>query len=158
MTIEERYEEIIPQFKGLISGETNIIGILANASALLHSTFPERFFWTGFYLKQNETMLILGPFQGTVACYNIPFGKGVCGAAWKEGRTLIVDNVEKFPGHIACSSLSRSEIVVPMYDSKGQFYAELDIDSTELDTFNEIDKKYLELLMNILMTEIADLI
>ena len=158
MDLTEKYEALLPQFKGLISDETNIVGILANVSALLQSTFADRFFWTGFYLKQNDTTFTLGPFQGTVACYSIPFGKGVCGTTWKEGKTLIVDDVEKFPGHIACSSLSRSEIVVPLYDSKHNFYGVLDIDSTEVGTFNEVDKKYLEQMMEILMIEIEYLL
>ena len=115
MTRKEQYQQLIPQIAALIKGETNVVGILANVSAALHESFPERFFWVGFYLKQDGEVLRLGPFQGSVACYTIPYGKGVCGKAWEEGRTLIVPDVEKFPGHIACSSLSRSEIVVPMY-------------------------------------------
>ena len=102
MTRKEQYEKLIPQIAGLIKDETNLVGILANVSAALHEAFPERFFWVGFYLQENGNMLRLGPFQGSVACYVIPFGKGVCGKAWEEGHTLIVPDVEKFPGHIAC--------------------------------------------------------
>ena len=153
MTRKEQYEQLIPQIAGLIKGETNLVGILANVSAALHDAFPERFFWTGFYLYEGKETLSLGPFQGSVACYSIPYGKGVCGKAWEEGRTLIVPDVEKFPGHIACSSLSRSEIVVPMYDASHTFRGVLDIDSTRLNDFNEDDKEGLERIIKLLMEE-----
>ena len=157
MTRKEQYEQLIPQIAGLIKGETNLVGILANVSAALHDAFPERFFWTGFYLYEGKETLSLGPFQGSVACYSIPYGKGVCGKAWEEGRTLIVPDVEKFPGHIACSSLSRSEIVIPMYDASHTFRGVLDIDSTRLNDFNEDDKEGLERIIKLLMAETQDL-
>ena len=157
MTRKEQYNQLIPQIAGLINGETNLIGILANVSAALHEAFPERFFWTGFYLHEGGKALSLGPFQGSVACYTIPYGKGVCGKAWEEGRTLIVPDVEEFPGHIACSSLSRSEIVVPMFDSSCTFRGVLDIDSTHLDDFNEDDKEGLERVIALLMDETQNL-
>lgn len=157
MTRKEQYEQLIPQIAGLIKDETNLVGILANVSAALHEAFPERFFWTGFYLYEGKETLSLGPFQGSVACYSIPYGKGVCGKAWEEGRTLIVPDVEKFPGHIACSSLSRSEIVVPMYDDSHTFRGVLDIDSTRLNDFNEDDKEGLERIIELLMAETHDL-
>ena len=153
MTRKEQYNQLIPQIAGLIKGETHLIGILANVSAALHEAFPERFFWTGFYLYEGKETLSLGPFQGSVACYSIPYGKGVCGKAWEEGRTLIVPDVEKFPRHIACSSLSRSEIVVPMYDASHTFRGVLDIDSTRLNDFNEDDKEGLERIIKLLMEE-----
>lgn len=153
MTRKEQYEQLIPQIAGLIKDETNLVGILANVSAALHEAFPERFFWTGFYLYEGKETLSLGPFQGSVACYSIPYGKGVCGKAWEEGHTLIVPDVEKFPGHIACSSLSRSEIVVPMYDDSHTFRGVLDIDSTRLNDFNEDDKEGLEHIIKLLMEE-----
>ena len=153
MTRKEQYEQLIPQIAGLIKDETNLVGILANVSAALHEAFPERFFWTGFYLYEGKETLSLGPFQGSVACYSIPYGKGVCGKAWEEGRTLIVPDVEKFPGHIACSSLSRSEIVIPMYDDSHTFRGVLNIDSTRLNDFNEDDKEGLEHIIKLLMEE-----
>ena len=156
MTRKEQYNQLILQIAGLIRDETNLVGILANVSAALHDTFPERFFWVGFYLQENGNMLRLGPFQGSVACYVIPFGKGVCGKAWEEERTLIVPDVEKFPGHIACSSLSRSEIVVPMYDSSRRFYGVLDVDSTHIDDFNTDDKEGLERIVALLMAEVRE--
>ena len=157
MTRKEQYEQLTLQIAGLIKNETNLIGILSNVSAALHEAFPERFFWTGFYLYEEKETLSLGPFQGSVACYSIPFGKGVCGKAWEEERTLIVPDVEKFPGHIACSSLSRSEIVVPMYDDSHTFRGVLDIDSTRLNDFNEDDREGLERIIKLLMTETHDL-
>ncbi|KXB84793.1 GAF domain protein [Prevotella sp. DNF00663] len=152
-----QYTTLYQQIKSLIANETNVVGVLANVSAALREAFPERFFWVGFYLKVGDGMLKLGPFQGSVACYNIPYGKGVCGTAWKEGRTLVVPDVEAFPGHIACSSLSRSEIVVPMYDSAHQFWGVLDIDSTALADFDEPDQEGLEAIVALVMDEIGDL-
>ncbi|MCR5078088.1 MAG: GAF domain-containing protein [Prevotella sp.] len=158
MTRKEQYEQLIPQIAGLVRGETNVVGVLANVSAALREAFPDRFFWAGFYLRQSESALALGPFQGSVACYSIPYGKGVCGKAWEEGCTIIVPDVEQFPGHIACSSLSRSEIVVPMYDSSRGFHGVLDIDSTRLDDFDADDKEGLERIIAVLMEEIEDLL
>ena len=144
----ERYELLCAQIANLVEGEKNVMGVLANVSAVMHDAFPECFFWVGFYLVKDN-MLHLGPFQGPVACYRIPYGKGVCGSAWKEGKTLVVPDVEQFPGHIACSSLSRSEIVVPIFDEHHQVIGVIDIDSKELNTFDNIDKEYLEKIASI---------
>lgn len=146
MKKKEKYEQMLPQLKALTEGVNNNTGALANAAALIHETMG--FFWTGFYLVKDN-VLHLGPFQGPVACYTIPYGKGVCGAAWKEGKTLVVKDVEEFPGHIACSSLSRSEIVVPIFKAD-KIIGVLDIDSTETGTFDETDRDYLEKAMDIL--------
>lgn len=146
MKKKEKYEQMLPQLKALTEGVNNNTGALANAAALIHETMG--FFWTGFYLVKDN-ILHLGPFQGPVACYTIPYGKGVCGTAWKEGKTLVVKDVEEFPGHIACSSLSRSEIVVPIFKAD-KIIGVLDIDSTETGTFDEIDRDYLEKAMDIL--------
>lgn len=146
MKKKEKYEMMLPQLKALTDGVNNNTGALANAAALIHETMG--FFWTGFYLVKDN-VLHLGPFQGPVACYTIPYGKGVCGAAWKEGKTLVVKDVEDFPGHIACSSLSRSEIVVPIFKAD-EIIGVLDIDSTETGTFDETDRDYLEKAMDIL--------
>ena len=143
MDRKERYRVLVSQIESLIFGETDQTGILANVSAAMKEAFPERFFWVGFYLVRNG-VLRLGPFQGSVACYEIPFGKGVCGTAWKEGETIIVDDVEAFPGHIACSSLSRSEIVVPIRRHNGEIVGVIDIDSKNLADFNQDDGNCLE--------------
>ena len=137
---EEQYKSLVPQIKALLTGETDLIANLANISAALKEQF--NFFWVGFYLiKDNE--LVLGPFQGPVACTRIGHGRGVCGAAWAKEETLIVANVDEFPGHIACSSLSRSEIVLPFYiDNK--LAGVLDVDSESLNDFSQIDEKYLQ--------------
>ena len=137
---EEIYPSLIPQIKGLLEGEPDLIANLANVAA----AFKEQFgwLWVGFYLVRGEE-LVLGPFQGPVACTRIKKGRGVCGTSWQKAQTLIVPDVEKFPGHIACSSLSRSEIVVPVIRN-GEVAAVLDVDSELLDQFNETDKKYLE--------------
>ena len=139
MNKQELYKSILPQAISLIQGEDEIAA-MANLSALLHQTFG--FWWTGFYRVVGD-QLVLGPFQGPIACTRIQYGKGVCGTAWKEQRTIVVPDVEEFPGHIACSSESRSEIVVPVWQN-GKITAVLDIDSNQLDTFDEIDAKYLE--------------
>lgn len=146
MEKKEKYLQMLPQLKALTEGVNNNTGTLANAAALIHETMG--FFWTGFYLVDGN-ILKLGPFQGPVACYEIGYGKGVCGSAWKEGRTLVVKDVEEFPGHIACSSLSRSEIVVPVFKGN-KIIGVLDIDSKEVGTFDETDKEYLESAMKIL--------
>ena len=140
MTKEERYIGLLPQVRTLCEGETDEIARMANVAALLHGEFG--FWWTGFYRVQGE-MLVLGPFQGPLACMRIGYGKGVCGTAWKEKRTVVVPDVEAFPGHIACSSASRSEIVVPM-KKDGRVVAVLDIDSEKLATFDEVDAKWLD--------------
>lgn len=139
MEKQELYKSILPQAISLIQGEDEIAA-MANLSALLHQTFG--FWWTGFY-RVVVDQLVLGPFQGPIACTRIQYGKGVCGTAWKEQRTIVVPDVEEFPRHIACSSESRSEIVVPVWQN-GRITAVLDIDSNQLDTFDEIDAKYLE--------------
>ena len=137
----EKYRLLTEQIRALIEGETDSVAVMANVCAAIHETMG--FWWTGFYrVKDGE--LVLGPFQGPVACMHIGFGKGVCGTAWKERRTIIVPDVEQFPGHIACSSLSRSEIVVPVFSEGGEVMAVLDIDSKELATFDDIDQQYLE--------------
>ncbi len=137
---DEQYRSLIPQIKALIEGETDLIANLANICAALKEQF--NFFWVGFYLvKENE--LVLAPFQGPVACTRIAKGRGVCGTAWNEKKTLIVPDVNSFPGHIACSSLSRSEIVIPLFKGE-EITGVLDVDSEHLNYFNETDKKYLE--------------
>ena len=138
---EKRYEELAKQISALVEGETDSISVMANVSAAIHEAMG--FFWTGFYIVKGDE-LRLGPFQGSVACMHIPFGRGVCGTAWQRKATVIVPDVEAFPGHIACSSLSRSEIVVPVFDANGNVTAVLDIDSRELNTFDEVDQQWLE--------------
>lgn len=176
----KQYQTLSAQVAALVSGETDEVGVLANVAAALKETFPERFFWVGFYLikrkfpipsgaiatpppsgegwegaaKRELECLRLGPFQGPVACYTIPYGKGVCGSAWKEQRTLVVPDVEQFPGHIACSSLSRSEIVVPVFDGTGQVRGVLDIDSRDLNAFDQTDQEWLERIVKIVADEI----
>jgi len=140
MTKEEKYIEILPRAAALLEGESDVIAKMANLAALLHSEFG--FWWTGFYRVSGDR-LVLGPFQGPIACTSIPYGRGVCGSAWERGETIVVPDVEEFPGHIACSTESRSEIVVPVRRD-GVIGAVLDIDSRELSTFDEVDRKYLE--------------
>lgn len=142
----EKYEVLYKQIKELVGYETDEIANMANISSMIHETFG--FLWTGFYRVVGEE-LVLGPFQGPLACSRIKFGKGVCGAAWKEECSLVVPDVEQFPGHIACSSLSRSEIVVPVL-SDGVIVAVLDIDSRELSTFDEEDRFWLEKIVSLL--------
>ena len=143
---EKQYQLLLKQAQALVDGETNLIANMSNLSSLIHYTFG--FWWTGFYFVDGK-QLVLGPFQGPLACTRIPYGKGVCGTAWAQGKTLVVPDVEQFPGHIACSSESRSEIVVPIFKD-GEMWAELDIDSKELNTFDEIDKKWLEQIVKVL--------
>jgi L-methionine (R)-S-oxide reductase len=140
---EERYEILLPQLESVISGEPDLIANLSNIAAALKQTF--NFFWVGFYLvKENADRqeLVLGPFQGPIACTRIGLGKGVCGTSWKEEKTIIVPNVDEFPGHIACSSDSKSEIVLPAYKNDNVFLV-LDVDSDKLNDFDETDAKYL---------------
>ena len=137
---EQNYQLLLKQAQALVKDETNLIANLSNLSSLIHFTF--NFWWTGFYFVDGK-QLVLGPFQGPLACTRIPFGKGVCGSAWAQKKTLVVPDVEQFPGHIACSSESRSEIVVPLFHD-GEVWAVLDIDSKELGTFDEVDRKWLE--------------
>lgn len=137
---EEKYRELLPQLHALVDTETDRVANLANVAAALKQTFD--FFWVGFYRVKGDE-LVLGPFQGPVACTRIRLGKGVCGTAWKEAHTLIVPDVDQFPGHIACSSASKSEIVVPVIQ-EGNVIGVLDIDSDMPDSFDEIDARYLE--------------
>ena len=143
---------LVKQVESLIEGENNPIGQLANAVALIHETMG--FWWTGFYMVKDDA-LQLGVFQGPVACYNIKKGRGVCGTAWQENRTMVVPDVEQFPGHIACSSESRSEIVVPLHDVEGNVIAVLDIDSKELATFDEIDAHWLEEIAHVIERHVS---
>jgi L-methionine (R)-S-oxide reductase len=144
---EEKYISLIPQIQGLIAGETDMVANLANIAAALKETFG--WWWVGFYLVKNDE-LVLGPFQGPVACTRIRFGKGVCGASWKARKSLLVPDVEAFPGHIACSSLSVSEIVVPVFNAKNEVVAVLDVDSERYDVLDEIDVMFLEEIAAIL--------
>ncbi len=141
MNKEESYRLLLQQVQSLTDGESDAVSIMANVSAAIHETM--HFFWTGFYVVCGDE-LHLGPFQGSVACMHIAYGRGVCGTAWQRGETIVVPDVEQFPGHIACSSLSRSEIVVPLFGADGQVRAVLDIDSRELNTFDEVDRHWLE--------------
>jgi len=141
---QEKYETLLPQVQAVMDHNVDGIANMANMAAMLHETFG--FWWTGFYRVINGE-LVLGPFQGPLACTRIAFGRGVCGTAWKEQKTMVVPDVELFPDHIACSSASRSEIVVPVFKD-GEITAVLDIDSAELNTFNETDKEYLEQLLH----------
>jgi GAF domain-containing protein len=142
-TREEQYEALLPQIKGMLQGEEDLVANLANVAAALKEQF--NWLWIGFYIvKENE--LVLGPFQGPVACTRIQKGRGVCGSSWAQAKTLIVPDVERFPGHIACSSLSRSEIVVPVLKNN-EVVAVLDADSTALDTYNETDQHFLEAIV-----------
>lgn len=143
---QERYALLYKQVAALVEGENDKIANMANVAAMIHSTFG--FWWTGFYRVQGEE-LVLGPFQGPLACSRIRYGRGVCGTAWKEQRTQVVADVEQFPGHIACSSLSRSEIVVPVWRDD-EVVAVLDIDSQYLATFDEVDKEWLERIVALL--------
>ena len=140
-TKEEQYQALLPQIKALIDGEEDLIANLANIAAALKQQFG--WLWVGFYLVKRE-ILVLGPFQGPVACTRIQKGRGVCGKSWELAQTLVVPDVEKFPGHIACSSLSKSEIVLPLFDNNETVTGVLDIDSEQLDTFDETDQLYLE--------------
>ncbi|NCT73862.1 MAG: GAF domain-containing protein [Chitinophagaceae bacterium] len=142
----EQYTSLIPQIKGLLDGETDLVANLANVAGALKEQFG--WFWVGFYLVK-EDQLVLGPFQGPVACTRIRKGKGVCGSSWAEARTLIVPDVEKFPGHIACSSLSRSEIVVPIIRN-GEVLGVLDVDSSELNEYDSTDQQYLEEIVSLI--------
>lgn len=144
-TKAEKYQAILPQVEALVQGESDTYANLANLAAVLKEAFG--FFWVGFYLVKGE-QLVLGPFQGPLACTRIGFGKGVCGTAWKEAKTQLVPDVEAFPGHIACSSASKSEIVVPGF-REGKVWIVLDVDSDRLDDFDQDDVAYLEKLMGI---------
>lgn len=150
----ERYAALLPQIQSIVEDESDQIANMANVAAMLHETF--HFWWTGFYRvvdlqgPKDSQQLILGPFQGPLACTRIRRGRGVCGTAWDKDETQVVPNVDQFPGHIACSSASKSEIVVPIHDKKGEVVAVLDIDSAELNTFDETDKVWLEKIVTLL--------
>lgn len=144
---EQRYQELLPQIQGLLSGEDDVIANMANMVAALKMTFD--WLWVGFYLVRGE-QLVLGPFQGPIACTRINKGKGVCGSAWQSGEIQLVPDVDQFPGHIACSSLSKSEIVLPLYDAAGKVFAVLDVDSETLNQFDEIDAKYLAQIIKLI--------
>ena len=144
---EEKYELLVSQIRALIEGENDVIAVMSNVAAAIHQTMG--FWWTGFYRVKGEE-LVLGPFQGPVACMHIPYGKGVCGTAWQRAETVVVEDVEQFPGHIACSSESKSEIVVPVFGGDGKVTAVLDIDSEKLATFDDTDRRYLEEICRLL--------
>ncbi|RFZ84737.1 GAF domain-containing protein [Mucilaginibacter terrenus] len=145
-TKAEQYESLIPQIEALLTGEPDLVANLANVCAALKEQF--KWFWVGFYLVKDGE-LVLAPFQGPVACTRIAKGKGVCGSAWQQEKTLIVPDVELFPGHIACSSLSKSEIVVPLF-SNGQVVGVLDVDADETDQFDHVDEKYLTQIVELI--------
>ncbi len=142
----ERYETLLPQLEALVLGENDAVANLANIAAALRQSM--NFFWVGFYLVKDD-QLVLGPFQGPIACTRINFGKGVCGTSWKEARTIVVPNVDEFPGHIACSSASKSEIVLPAFKN-GEVVLVLDVDSDQLNDFDATDALYLEKVMRVI--------
>ena len=149
----ENYSLLVEQIKALIEGERDVVAVMANVAAAIHEAMG--FWWTGFYRVMPKAgsdvkELVLGPFQGPVACMHIPFGRGVCGTAWERRATIVVPDVEQFPGHIACSSLSRSEIVVPVLSQTGDVVAVLDIDSKELSTFDDTDRQHLEAICSLI--------
>lgn len=148
---EKKYSELLPRLQALVEGECEEVSVLANVAAVLHEAFG--WWWTGFYLVRDEH-LVLGPFQGPPACYRIGLGKGVCGTAWSQGKSIVVDDVESFPGHIACSSASKSEIVIPLRDASGNVCAVLDIDSDRLSAFDDVDRTHLESAMAYMSQEL----
>lgn len=143
---EEQYLSLIPQIKGLVSGEPDLVANLANIAAALKEQFD--FFWVGFYLVKADE-LVLGPFQGPVACTRIKKGRGVCGASWAQANTIIVPDVEKFPGHIACSSISKSEIVIPLLKNN-EVWGVLDVDSDQYNSFDETDAQFLQEIVELI--------
>ena len=143
----ELYETLLHQLQSLTAGETDVVANMANVAAALKQTFD--FFWVGFYVVKEE-MLVLAPFQGPLACTRIRYGKGVCGTAWKDAQTIVVPDVEQFPGHIACNSKSRSEIVLPIRDREGRVFACLDVDSDRLDAFDREDEEGLKKIISLL--------
>jgi len=146
---QEQYELVGEQLRAVLEGETNVTARMATVACLLSEAIPDTYFWTGFYVvdPEKDRELIVGPYQGTLGCLRIPFGKGVCGAAAATGETQVVEDVHAFPGHIACDSRSNSEIVVPVRDKAGKLIAVLDVDSTEYGSFDETDKHHLEGMM-----------
>lgn len=155
MDKQSKYRELLSQIEVFANAEDKAISVLSNCAAVMKMVFPKEYFWVGFYIVDSNE-LVLGPFQGTPACTRIKHGRAVCGTAWKEGRSIVVEDVEEFPGHIACSSLSRSEVVVPIF-SEGIVVGEIDIDSTELSTFNDVDREYLEKAAEIIAPFMAKL-
>ena len=151
---EEQYKQLVRQLLALLEGEHADMAVLANTAAALRDTFGERFFWVGFYMV-SEGELVLGPFQGPVACMHIARGKGVCGTCWEQEQTIVVPDVEQFRGHIACSSESRSEIVVPI-KNRGEVKGVIDIDSRSLNAFDDIDAHYLEQIADIVARQLYD--
>lgn len=151
---EEQYKQLVRQLLALLEGEHAYVSVLANTAAALRDTFGERFFWVGFYMV-SEGELVLGPFQGPVACMHIARGKGVCGTCWEQEKTIVVPDVEQFRGHIACSSESRSEIVVPI-KNRGEVKGVIDIDSRSLNAFDDIDAHYLEQIADIVARQLYD--
>jgi len=154
MTRAEQYRELKAEIESVVAGETYAPARYASAACLLAEAFRPRFFWTGFYVvdPRKADELVVGPYQGTLGCLRIPFGKGVCGACAAQGKTIIVPDVHSFPGHIACDSRSNSEIVVPVFDTDGTLAAVLDVDSTEFDAFDEVDRDGLEAICTVLLT------
>lgn len=148
----ERYAALLPQIESVLEGETDMVARMANVAAMLWETF--HWWWTGFYRVLDDEWLVLGPFQGPLACSRIKKGRGVCGTAWAEEATQLVPDVDKFPGHIACSSASKSEIVVPVRDGEGRVVAVLDIDSEYLATFDEVDQLWLERVAELLTRDV----
>ena len=150
----QRYAALRAEIAAVIAGEPNVTARYATAASLLAQAFPDRFFWTGFYIvdEAKRTELVVGPYQGTLGCLRIPFGKGVCGAAAAKRETIIVPDVHAFPGHIACDSRSNSEIVTPVFDRAGALAAVLDVDSTQFDAFDAADKAGLEAICSDLLT------
>lgn len=146
-TKEEIYQSLIPQIKSLIEGETDATANMANVCAALK--YSLNFFWVGFYLIKND-ILVLGPFQGPIACTRIPLGKGVCGTAWQKNEVIIVEDVDQFPGHIACSSLSKSEIVLPLYNTDKEIVGVFDVDSEAYNTFDKTDENYLKQIIELI--------
>ena len=147
-TKEEKYKQLLSQIQALLTGEDDTVANMANVCAALK--YGLNFFWVGFYLVKNN-QLVLGPFQGPVACTRINNGKGVCGAAWQKAHTLIVPNVDEFEGHIACSSLTKSEIVIPIFNKNNTVIGVLDVDSDELNSFNHVDEHYLKQILNLIL-------
>lgn len=154
MTRAEQYRELKAEIESVVAGETYAPARYASAACLLAEAFRPRFFWTGFYVvdPRKADELVVGPYQGTLGCLRIPFGKGVCGACAAQGETIIVPDVHSFPGHIACDGRSNSEIVVPVFDTDGTLAAVLDVDSTEFDAFDEVDRDGLEAICKVLLT------
>lgn len=144
---KEKYEALLPQIEGLVFGEDDLIANLSNIIAALKFSF--NWLWVGVYFVKEE-QLVLGPFQGPIACTRIPKGKGVCGTSWEEKKSLIVPNVDEFPGHIACSSASKSEIVIPLLNQEKEVVLILDVDSEELNQFDKVDEKYLSKIINLI--------